>query len=323
MGQVHKIGDEYYIEFYARGLLYQQKAGGDPQKAAELLRQVEEKIARGELQTISRDIDVDIFFAEFIKYAQSLYHPHTIRRLQSTVDHFQKFFNHHYPKATKLSEVTPRVAEDYKAFLFKSFERAVWPLNAKAINLTILLLREILEYGIKTGSINDNPTLHVRLLDIKEAPPSMIDAGQFDAFVNQLRESYRSACVLMRYAGLRLTDVADLTWQQVDFDRNVIFVKSREIPLTPVVLSFFKDGFANVIDHKAPVVGERLDIHQFLSEMERLQISLSVFRHSFARDLLQKKISLLAVGKILGIYDIAKIMFYAAYIPSQRHDILS
>ena len=44
MGEIKKIGEEYYIEFYARGLKYQQQAGTDKRQAEELLRNIEEKI---------------------------------------------------------------------------------------------------------------------------------------------------------------------------------------------------------------------------------------------------------------------------------------
>ena len=44
MGTVRKIGNEYYIEFYARGLLYQQKAGQQKEVAEQMLKEVEEKM---------------------------------------------------------------------------------------------------------------------------------------------------------------------------------------------------------------------------------------------------------------------------------------
>src|SRR5512142_2131776 len=112
MGRVHKIGDEYYVEFTARGLLYQQKAGSDPQKAEDLLRQIEEKIARGELQTLVREIELDVFFAEYLKFAQGQFHPHTVARLQTTIAHFEKFLAGKFPQVKKLSQVTPRVIEE-------------------------------------------------------------------------------------------------------------------------------------------------------------------------------------------------------------------
>jgi site-specific recombinase XerD len=50
--------------------------------------------------------------------------------------------------------------------------------------------------------------------------------------------------------------------------------------------------------------------------------NIVMLRHSFACDLLRMRLSLLTVGKILGIYDVAKLMIYASCIPSSRPDIL-
>ncbi len=308
MGKVHKINDEYYIEFYARGLLYQQKAGNDLGKAEELLRQTEEKIARGELQTVTRDIDLDVFFVEYLKYAPSQFHPHTVRRLKSTIDHFQKFLTSHCSDVKKLSQVTPRVIEDYKTFLSENLS------NQKRINLTLLLLREILEHGIKTGQINDNPTLHVRLLDIKPGL-KVLSQEQLEALLQKTAEPYRLALLFMRHTGLRPTEVMDLTWQQVDFNRNAMFIRSREVPLTSTARTILKDLFERVIDHKARIF---LNSEGLLQHVD----SLNVFRHAFACDLLHKRVSFLLIGKILGVHDISKLMIYASCVPTQRKDML-
>ena len=67
MGTIRKIGDEYFIEFFARGLKYQQKIGLDPARAEQALKEIEAQIARGEALTIVREM---IFkgYAAFTKY---------------------------------------------------------------------------------------------------------------------------------------------------------------------------------------------------------------------------------------------------------------
>ena len=73
MGQIRKINDVYYIEFYARGLLYSQIAGDNLEEAQKLLPQVEEKIAGGEALTIVRHIDLPDFFERFLVEAKDQY----------------------------------------------------------------------------------------------------------------------------------------------------------------------------------------------------------------------------------------------------------
>lgn len=327
MGQIHKIGDEYYIEFTARGLVYQQKAGNDLAKAEVLLRSVEEKIANGEAMTLAREIDWDIFFAEYLKNARMQYHPATIRRLQSTVVNFSEFLKGSCPQVSRLSQITPRVIEDYKNYGIKKRTAATGGLNPKVINLTLLLLREILEHGIKTGFINDNPTLHVRLLDSGAPLIPALSGEELSGLIKHVPDPYLRMFVFMRYTGLRPSELVTFSWQQVDFNRQVIFVRLREIPMMPEARDILNVLFDKVIDHKAAVftgVSEHLE-NVFAEARVRAKLperlSLAGIRYAFAVDLLQRRIPLLTIGRMMGIADAAKLMAFAPYIPLIRQDI--
>ena len=167
MGTVRKIGEEYYIEFEARGLKYQQKAGRDEASAWKLLETTEAKIRHGEMSVIVRDVDIDIFIRDFVENIQPSYPPATVRRFHSALDHFKNFLARSSADFKTLSRLTPRVIEDYKNDLLRSGRLHDRPLKPKVINLTLLLLREFFEYAIKLGYLNDNPTLHIRLLPVK------------------------------------------------------------------------------------------------------------------------------------------------------------
>jgi len=157
MGQIRKINDVYYIEFYARGLLYSQIAGSDLDKAQKMLLQVEAKIAGGEALTIARHIDLPDFYERFQSQARSQYASKSVERFASVIGHFSDFLDVHFPQIRQLDQLTPAILESYKAYLAKT-------QKVKTVNLSILLIREILEFGIKLGFLNDNPSLHVRLL---------------------------------------------------------------------------------------------------------------------------------------------------------------
>lgn len=330
MGQVHQIGDEYYIEFTARGLVYQQKAGNDLMKAEELLRSIEAKIANGEMMIQSRQIDLDIFLTEFLKYARSQYHPATVRRLKSAADHFLEFLRTHGPNVQELSGITPRVIEDYKAYGIQKRQAKQNPVNPKVINLTLILLQEILDYGIKTGFINDNPTLHIGFLELKRSTARDVLSDEDCArILENVPPPYQDMFRLMRYTGLRPTELAGLTWQQVDLNRQVIFVRLREVPLMTGAIKILQILFSKVIDHKAPVfvhpdgkliaVKELHDIFTRFCEVAGVasHISVNHLRWIFIVKLLEKRVPFLSVGKMAGIPDAAKLMRFAPYIPAK------
>jgi len=157
MGQIRKINDVYYIEFYARGLLYSQIAGPHLEDAQELLLQVEKKIAGGEALTIARYIDLPDFYERFLVEARGQHPPKSVKRFVSTIENFSDFLRVNFSHLRQLDQVTPAIIESYKAYLVKT-------QKVKIVNLSILLIRDVLEFGIKLGFINDNPSLHVHLL---------------------------------------------------------------------------------------------------------------------------------------------------------------
>ena len=187
MGQIRKINGVYYIEFHARGLLYSQVAGNNLEEAQKLLLRVEEKIAGGEALTITRHIDLPDFYERFLSEARVQYSPQSVKRFTSTIKHFSGFLDENFPQVRQLAQLTPVIIESYKAYLiampFPKVSHMSFPNHdlhrrssaignpgmassrgIKIVNLTILLIRDILEFGIKLGFLNDNPSLHVRLL---------------------------------------------------------------------------------------------------------------------------------------------------------------
>lgn len=157
MGHIRKINGTYYIEFYARGLLYSQAVGSDLKQAQELLKQVEGKIASGEALTMTRHIDLPDFFERFLSQAKGQWEPKSFGRFADTIGHFASFLNSDFPQVRQLAQLTPAIMESYKLHLART-------QKVKIANLTMLLMKDILEFGIKLGFLNDNPCLHVRLL---------------------------------------------------------------------------------------------------------------------------------------------------------------
>jgi len=162
MGQIRKVGDLYYIEFNARGLTYSQVAGSTPEEAQRMLDQVESTIAQGESLTVAREIELKDFIGRFHAYAAQRFSSKSLKRLMLAWDDWMIFLARNYSSIQRLSQITPSVLESYKANL-------ITQAKPKTVNLTILLLREIFEYGIRIGFINDNPSLHLSLMPVTAA----------------------------------------------------------------------------------------------------------------------------------------------------------
>jgi hypothetical protein len=200
MGQLRRVGDVFYIEFYARGLMYSQLAGNDEQQALKMLEQIEAKIAQGEDLTVVREMGLDVFFEKFLVYANERFSPKSIWRFTQMWKHWTGFLKYSYPLVINLSQIIPSIIESYKIELMKS-------QKSKVVNLTILLLREILEYGIRIGFINDNPTLHISLLKM---PIKSVNEGRRFSMAKEVLE--RNLSLEKISSILKLKDVAGILY---------------------------------------------------------------------------------------------------------------
>ncbi|MCB9747998.1 MAG: tyrosine-type recombinase/integrase [Candidatus Omnitrophica bacterium] len=326
MGSVRKINDEFYIEFYARGLLYQQKAGPDEEKAYTLLKQVQNKIDQGEMGIIVRDVDYDIFFQTFLEYAAEQYSPKSYRRYRNLVEHFQQFCNQNI-SIKKLSNITPKVIEQYRQSLQRSAKR----IKPRMFNFTFLLLRDVLDYAIKLGYLNDNPVIHVTLLQILYyGTVQPLTEEEQDCLIQQAQSPYREMLIILLKTGMTFNEMKNLNWEDIDFKKNIIEIKNlrgnkRKIP--------FDHNFQNRLSQRGNAdhlstgrifSQEYLDL--FPLEIKRLfhECNLreyqtpAVFRHSFARMVLNRGGSVLGLVKLLGLDDAAKAMRYAYLMISDK-----
>ncbi len=317
MGDIRKINDEYYIEFHARGLLYQQKAGKDIGRARQLLSEVESKIQQGEMGTLVRDVDIDIFFQTFLESARKEYALKSFRRFEAVIEDFHRFLKKEFSKVTKLSGVTPAVIDSYRAFLIKPAPSSPKP---KLVNFTLLLLRVVLEHGLKLGYINDNPTLHVRFskLPQRRCPVTLTDQDMERLLAGFLAEK-KDLFIFLAGTGVRVAEALELRWQNVDFQKRSLKIAQREVPMDMDVFGLLeRKRVARALKEKEFVFSGSPRISELEEDLARSvkrnklagEIRLGTLRHSFARRLLAGGVSPVRVCRLMGFADIARIMYY-------------
>lgn len=308
MGSVHKIGNEFYIEFFARGLKYQQKAGPDRVAAEKLLADIEAKIAKGELNTIVRDADVDIFLKDFLGFAEREYPEATFKRFTRAMQHFSGFLGKRSERPEKLSQITPVVLEEYRLLLTKAV-RNKKPLNPQIINLTLALLREFFEHGRRLGYLNDNPMLHIRLVPSARTKKSIPDEETVRRSLQELGQDERDAAQFLLWTGCRAGELEKLQWRNIDWVNNSIEFPGRRFPMDFQLKDFFmrlkkNAGSGQAVFKKAPG-----------------RTAQGEYRNIFACRYLQKNPSLFSLARLLGVKDIARVVKYADFLTDQSNSI--
>jgi integrase len=312
MGNIKKVGDNYFVEFFGNGLLFQKYAGPDKSKAEEMLAAIEESLKKeGTSIFVVKEKDYEAFYNEFLNDAQNIYTRKTFIRFQQALDHFSQFFQKRYPGA-KLRYVTPSVIEEYKLYLVRDLK-----IRPRLVDFTLFLLRFIFDSAIKPGYLNDNPTLHVKFLNKdKEA---LMNGSEIKSKINALPQSFKVFAQLVLLSGLRLEEIWNLKWTHVNDGVLTIYHTgkakqgglSRSVPIASElnnILEKLRKGDSDFVCQRES--GMTFDQVRFvLSKNFGSQL-----KDAFALHLIQNRVSLLQLYKILGLSDIAGIAKYMSAV---------
>jgi integrase len=344
MGTVRRVGEDYYIEFKARGLKYQQKAGGDKQAAWRLLAEVEGNIRKGEMGILVRDVEYPVFFADFLDQVRREHSSSTGKRYEAALKHFQAYLQGRKSGLERLSQITPKVLEDYRHDLHKGMESR-WTFHTPAlVNLTILLLRDAFDYAIKTGFLNDNPLLHIRFapMPAKKIVPPAADLEALPQFLTNCGENIgdlKNTALFAVFTGLRAWELCVLQWQDIDWQRPAVRIcpgpleeahanPARIVPLESCPLDILKRQ-KTVTGHHRWVFGRnngepwtpavlQQEWNRLLRRYEIWEVyTFHLLRHAFAYRLLARRVSLSCLYRLMGYQDILRVVPYICYY-SQR-----
>lgn len=141
----------------------------------------------------------------------------------------------------------------------------------------------------------------------KEEISRMLDA------TNNIK--HKIALELLYYAGLRLSEVINLTWQDIDFDRNIIHLKETKGQKERIV--FFHEKLKELLENRTNenekfiLISERGNkynqrtIQQIVKNQAmkvgiKKRITPHCLRHSFATHLLEAGADIRYIQKLLG-----------------------
>ena len=321
-----KIGDEYFIEYYAQGLKFQKKGGRDYNHAQKILAQIEASLPKDitKLYAPPEHSAFELIDA-FLKFAQKEFPPKSFARYQSAVRHFQDFIRHKYGEGVKVQDVTHSTIEFYRLDLITSRQKP------KLINFTLFLMRDMFDYAIKERFLNDNPVLHIKLFDCAFYKSlRILIADEQKRFFVLVPEDYRIIFECMLYAGLRVEEVWPLRWSDIDFSQNYLRIQflnqaqGRNIPLDPVLRASLVALKSSSVKEEALILESlnsrptKDDLMLFLRRICEenhfsLGINILTFRHTFAANMVKRGVRLRDLCVLLGLDDIAKVWRYSSF----------
>jgi site-specific recombinase XerD len=132
---------------------------------------------------------------------------------------------------------------------------------ASTVRRHLAVVRAAYRYGIRHGLVTHDPTGDVRLPRLPDWEPATYSNDELRAVYAAIcSEREEMAFFLLAFAGLRLCEASELSWQEVDFDHGQLKLvgksgKLRLVPLHPVLVRVLREHKRHARPGWAHVVG--------------------------------------------------------------------
>lgn len=329
MGNVFKRGKYWYIDYYADGRRYRESQGKHKKFAELRLKEIELQIAREELR-IPKDSAIDEFFENFLAYAEAHVMPKTLEKFVTVINCFERFRSK-FKSVSMLSKVTPAFLEDFKLARMKKVSKGT-------VNHDIKIIGIIFNWAVEHNLIKNNPAKEVKRLKVESKQPRFFSKEEIKLILSRCPERLYAPFMILLHTGMRRGEVANLEWDDVDFERKVIKIRQkdgwlpkgkreREIPINEVLYELLlkmrkESERSSVVDKNGVKRYDRALWENFWRLAKRLgvkNVNIHTFRHTFASYLIMSGVDLVTVKELLGHRDITTTMRYAHLRPSHKH----
>ncbi|MFH1492777.1 MAG: site-specific integrase [Candidatus Omnitrophota bacterium] len=290
------------------------------------LKDIEVKIAKQEIGFDIKDDTLAKLFEEYSVYSKTNHAPNSIKRNRAAVDNFKRFLNYH-PFLTKISHITPKILEDYKAFRKK--EEA----QNRTVNLELGVIRFMFNLAIKWGFALHNPMKEVFFLkEDKNKRQRFLNKEECRILLENCGDELYPIFYTFLNTGMRKSELEHLEWADVDLERRKIKIgiktnwrpktTEREIPISNGLLDVLKNHKEQT--RKSSVVFHNGKGHLLSPNKLRKRLititkrcgfpdvtKIHTLRHTFASHLVMSGVDLPTVKKLMGHSDIDTTMIYS------------
>ncbi len=265
---LEKRGDAFYSNFRAAGRRVRKRLSTDFRTACELLTDLRSRADRGDFNIVDNDCPWSELRGEFMRWARQ-----SVRRpgeYDADLKRFEKFL-----AVQSVRQVSQAVVLSYRewrlaqSIVVHSRKKNAAPLARKvsprSVNREVGTLNNMLNKGVEWGRIGSNPLAGLKPLRhdklVKQRRSLTVEeiGRLFDNSPAYLLPVWRTfACT-----GLRLCELADLRFSDVDFERQTLTVrpelakskKERDIPLDDALLAMLAE-LKGSAGERQPVAGK-------------------------------------------------------------------
>ena len=318
-------GRIWYCDFTYRGIRYRK--GLDTNKA----------IATEKLISWKRDLknqkysptNFNSFVRRYIDWGNLNKKKQTVSRDLLSLKYFSQ-----YKKVKDIREITPLVVDGYKNWLLQHNKKN--NNTNRLVNCIKAMMRRAEDWEL----VEKKSWHTVKALKVPKGRILFYTPEEINKILFVVPDNWQVVVLLGCRAGLRRGEIVHLTWQDIDFKRQVLTIQPKEnwhpktfecrdIPLSADLLKILqknknKQGFVALTEKGRQFTLSGLGSHfrKFIKKL-KLNGSLHTLRHTFASHLVQNGVDLYTVSKLLGHSSIKTTEIYAHLSPNTYHKAIA
>lgn len=272
-------------------------------------------------------MDLPTQFIDFQKN-ERLASPYTLRNYSHSLREFERYYTEAYSQKLNWSAVTPMQARDTVIELQRALDR-------RTVHNRIAALRSFYRWGVRLGYLKQNPFKNITLPKAARKLPVFLTEAQMQKLLAAPAQRHANGHAenlstrdelileLLYGAGLRVSELCDLLWENVSYEQGLIKVlgKGRKERLCPCgaiameKLRLWQKLSGESEGHVFPRLSPRT-VQLMLKENLRtadLPMSLTPhkLRHTFATHMVGRGANLRAVQELMGHKSLTTTQIYA------------
>ncbi len=314
MGVVFKR-QSWWLDYRFNGRRHRQKVGPSKTLADNAWAKVRTEIAENKFLDIKKEKQVrfEDFADKYLDMHCKVNHRNYMRASGGQVSMLKKLFSGRF-----LNEITPLDIERFKGERIKDVSPAT-------VNRGLARLKAMFNMATRWKDFDgSNPLKEVKFFKEDNHKLRYLEDHEIEKLIEVSKGNTRAIVIVAVYTGMRRSEILNLTWRDIDFNRNHIELlqtksgKKRIINMNQRVV----DALIGVRKHpKSQYVfckrdGQPLkDIRSiFFLVLKKAGITEFRFhdlRHTFASQLAMKGVDIITIKELLGHADMKTTMIYA------------
>ncbi len=342
MAKLVKRGNAWYYDAYMEGKRIRKSLGKDKEQAKTKFAEIEYKRSRNEIFK-RKKLQIDLFKSEFLEYVRARQSEKTHTNYALALTHLTNYLKDE-ETASHLNKVTMGMIDRFVSFRLKKKSRKNkgMTIARSTVNTEIKAIKRFFSRAVELEYLDQSPAKKIKLLrTINKHPRFFTEREVALILTDESDEWTRDAYLILLYTGMRIGELVNLEWEDIDFEGRKIVVRPKDfwkpkgmeeriIPMHPVLFQLLVNKPRASRWAFIKQDGEKLNVHslecKFRRQLSRLGLTyanLHTWRHTFASHLMMRSGNIRAVQKLLGHKSIRTTEVYAHLSDKHLYHVVS